>query len=293
MKAVLIELAAQDSSLLTIKEISGSHFSTPFHFHDYCELNYIRKSYGKRVVGDSVKNFFEGDLVLMSPNLPHIWYNDLEILNNDSDTAVEAIVTYFSLEILDKLCNNTVVLSKKVKFFEKAKRGLSFHGKTKDIIVSHLEKMIDLEGLTQVIEFLKIIDIMINSEEHELLASIGYSHSYNEKDTERMNEVYKYLITNFTKPIALNDIAQVAHMTPPAFCTFFKKRTQKSFTQFLNELRTGHACKLLQSKKLSISDVCYESGFQNFANFNRTFKELIGKTPSVYRKEYLFTYNIY
>lgn len=293
MKPVLIELAAQDSSLLTIKKINGSHFSTPFHFHDYCELNYIRKSYGKRVVGDSVKNFFEGDLVLMSPNLPHIWYNDLEILNNDSDTSAEAIVTYFSLEILDKLSNNTVVLSKKGNLFEKAKRGLSFHGKTKDVIVNHLEKMIDLEGLTQVIEFLKIIDIMLNSEEHELLASIGYSHSYNEKDTERMNEVYKYLITNFTKPIALNDIAQVAHMTPPAFCTFFKKRTQKSFTQFLNELRTGHACKLLQSKKLSISDVCYESGFQNFANFNRTFKELIGKTPSVYRKEYLFTYNIY
>lgn len=293
MKAVLIELANQNSSLLTIKKINGSHFTTPFHFHDYCELNYIKKSYGKRVVGDSIKNFFEGDLVLMSPNLPHMWYNDSEVINNHSNTSAEAIVTFFSLDILDKLCNNTIVLSKKRNLFEKAKRGICFKGKTKELIVSHLEKMINLEGLIQVIEFLKIVDIMLNSEECELLTSIGYSHSYNEKDTERMNEVYKYMITNFAQPIALKTIAQVANMTPPAFCSFFKRRTQKSFTQFLNELRIGHACKLLQNKKLSISEVCYESGFQNFANFNKTFKELIGKTPSIYRKEYLFSYSIY
>src|SRR4029078_13440869 len=132
--------------------------------------------------------------------------------------------------------------------FERASRGLCFQGKTKETIVSHLEKMINLDGLTQVIEFLKIIDIMLNSEEYELLASIGYSHSYNEKDTERMNEVYKYIITNFTKPMSLKTSAQSAHMTPPPFCTFYKKKTQKSFTQFPNELRTGHACKLLQNK---------------------------------------------
>lgn len=293
MKAVLIELATQNSSPLTIKKINGSHFTTPFHFHDFCELNYVKKSCGKRVVGDSVRNFPEGDLVLMSPNLPHIWYNDPDVLNDSSNACVEAIVTYFPVDILDKLCNNDLIMSKKQNLFEKAKRGLCFHGNTKEIIIRHLEKMIALDGLTQVAEFLKIIDILINSEEYDMLASLGYRHSYNEKDTERMNEVYKYIITNFTKPITLNTIASVAHMTPPAFCTFFKKRTQKSFTRFLNELRTGHACKLLQNEKLSISDVCYESGYQNFANFNRSFKEIVGTTPSVYRKEYFISYGLY
>ena len=293
MKPVLIELASPNSSLLTIKKINGSHFTTPFHFHDYCELNYIKKSYGKRVVGDSIKNFSDGDLVLMSPNLPHMWYNDIQVINNHSNSSAEAIVTFFPLDILDKLCNNNIVLSKKRNLFEKANRGIYFKGKTKEKIARRLEKMITFDGLTQVIEFLKIIDIMLNSTEYELLTSIGYSHSYNEKDTKRMDEVYKYILTNFTKPIKLKTIAEVAHMTPPAFCNFFKKRTQKSFTQFLNELRIGHACKLLRNKKLSISDICYESGFQNFANFNRIFKEITGKTPSVYRKEYLFSYNIY
>jgi AraC-like DNA-binding protein len=99
--------------------------------------------------------------------------------------------------------------------------------------------------------------------------------------------VYQYLIKNFSETISLSQIASVANLTPQAFCNFFKKKTLKSFTEFLNELRVGHACKLLQNQQLTISDVCFQSGYQNMANFNNFFKKITKQTPSQYRKECL------
>nr|WP_121270902.1 AraC family transcriptional regulator [Pedobacter schmidteae] len=293
MKATLIEIAPSQSSSIAIKMIKQNHFTTPFHFHDYCELNYVKKSFGKRVVGDSINNFFEGDLVLMSPNLPHVWYNDPEILKDPSISCAEAIVTYFPIDFLDKLTNDNIVLSKTQHLFEKAKRGLRFYGETKRKVVNHLEAMANIETLPLLIKFLEIINILLSSKEYEPLANLGYNHSYKEKDAERMNGVYKYLMMNFANPISLAEIASIANMTPPAFCSFFKKRTEKCFTDFLNELRIGHACKLLQNQKLSISEVCFESGYQNFTTFNMSFKKITGKTPSDYRKEYLLSANQY
>jgi YesN/AraC family two-component response regulator len=97
--------------------------------------------------------------------------------------------------------------------------------------------------------------------------------------------VYQYIMKNFKDEITLNSVSSIANLTPPAFCNFFKKRTQKSFSRFLNEVRIGHACQLLESESKTISSVCFESGYQNFANFNKFFKEITGKTPSQYRKE--------
>jgi len=286
MKARLIEIAPQYSSSIAVKKIKEKHFTTTFHFHDYCELNYIQKGYGNRVVGDSIKNFVEGDLVLMSPNLPHMWYNNPVFINDPSSPLAEAIVVYFPIDFLDKLTNDELILSQKKSLFEKAKRGISFNGETKKEVVGHMEKMADNKGLICIIEFLKIFHVLFNSKDYELLSSPSYSPSYSEKDTERMNHVFKYIMINFAEPISLKTIASIAHLSLPAFCTFFKKRTQKSFTRFLNEVRVGHACKLLQNQKLSIADVCYSSGFQNLANFNKFFKQIIAITPSNYRKEY-------
>lgn len=291
MKARLIELQSQQSSSIVVKKIVANHFTTPFHFHDYCELNYVKKSFGKRIVGDHINNFSDGDLVLMSPNLPHVWYNDPEVLQDPSSNCAQAIVTYFPINFLDKLSSDKTLFSKSQNLFDRANRGLLFYGETKNKVADHLERLAKLSGLQMVIEFLKIVDLLLHSKEYESLASMSYSHSFNKKDTERMNQIYKYIINNFKEPISLTTISSIANMTPPAFCNFFKMRVQMSFTKFLNEIRIGHACKLLENEDMSISDVCYESGYQNFTNFNKFFKEITGKTPSQYRKEYLTSIN--
>ncbi len=128
------------------------------------------------------------------------------------------------------------------------------------------------------------MELLSQSKEYEYLASLSYKNMYAEKDTGRIHKVYQFLIQNFHRDVELQEVSDLCNLTPNAFCRFFKSRTQKSFTQFLNELRIGHACKLLQNEVYSVSDVCYECGYNNLTNFNKFFKNITGKTPSEYRK---------
>lgn len=286
MKANLIKVGNDDISSLLIKKIEVHHYTSPFHFHDLCELNYVVNSCGKRMVGDRISNFSSGDLVLMSPDLPHIWYNDPSILNAPAQIKIaKAVVIYFPTDFLVKLTNDSAVTYKTHKLLELAKRGLRFYGETQKQVSLKLNALNEKIGFNQIIDFLEIINILVESQEYEQLASVGYKHNFNEKDTNRMNSVFKYLVQNFTKQITLEEISAIANMTPPAFSSFFKKRTQKCFTIFLNEIRIGHACKLLQNQKIPIADICYSSGFQNFTNFNKFFKQFTGKIPREYRKD--------
>lgn len=286
MKPNLIKIGQDDISSLFIKRIDEHHYNSPFHFHNLCELNYVIESHGKRMVGDNINNFSAGDLVLMSPNLPHIWYNDPSILANPSDTRIaKAIVVYFPYDFLTKLTGEDMIALKIEKLLEQAKRGLRFYGETQQQVMSRLDTIMDKNALSRTISFLEIMNILIDSKEFEPLASVGFTHNLNEKDTERMNKVIKYIMQNFANPISLDEVSEIANMTPPAFSSFFKKRTQKNFSSFLNEIRIGHACKLLQDPEISISEVCYLSGFQNFTNFNKFFKHFTGKVPREYRKD--------
>ncbi|WPU92211.1 AraC family transcriptional regulator [Mucilaginibacter sabulilitoris] len=285
MKPNLIKIGNDDINSLLIKKIEEHHYSSPFHFHNLCELNYVVDSWGKRMVGDNIDNFSAGDLVLMSPNLPHIWYNDPSVLNNPSENKLaKAVVIYFPYDFLMKTAGDDIVILKTQKLLEKAKRGIRFYGKTQEEVTLKLNRIMEKNGFSKTIEFLEIMNILIESKEFEPLASVGFTHNLNEKDTERMNKVLKYIMQNFAKPISLNEIAEIANMTPPAFSGFFKKRTQKCFSSFLNEIRIGHACKLLQDLEIPISEICYLSGFQNFTNFNKFFKHFTGKIPREYRK---------
>lgn len=285
MKANLITVGVNDSDAVSVKKINEHHYSSPFHFHKICELNHVVSSCGKRIVGDNIDNFAEGDLVLMSPDLPHIWYNDPSILNSPPKSSLaRAVVVYFPIDFLDKLTCDPLVLQRIRKLMEKANRGLRFFGATQKAVAASLSTIADKNGFDKIIAFLEIINILSESKEFEALASVGYTHNFNQRDTERMNNVFKYLMQHFTDPITLQEIADIANMTPPAFSGFFRKRTQKCFTTFLNEIRIGHACKLLQEPDLPISDICYSSGFQNFTHFNKLFKQFTGKVPREYRK---------
>lgn len=289
MKARLIEVGTHDTKCIKIKKLEKDHFETPFHFHDLCELNFVIESDGKRIVGDNINNFSPGDLVLMSSNLPHIWYNDPASHHKKTEELLsKAVVIYFPENFLQVLTDdNDLILQTKI-FLKKASRGIRFNEHTLQKVEPKLRNIANKEGVFKIVEFLEIFNILINSKDYELLASIGYRHSYNEKDTDRLNKVYQYAIENFNEPISLAQVSAVANMTPPAFCNFFKKRTQRPFTHFMNELRIGHACKLLLEPDVSIAEVCYECGYQNLTNFNKFFKHIMKMTPSEYRKENKF-----
>jgi len=289
MKARLIDPGLASHKTVRIKHVDQFYLDTPFHFHDACELVLIEESFGKRVVGDHIAHFSEGDLVLIGANLPHIWQNNSLFFLKKSGYRVKATVVYFSPDFLLHVANDNVSHKLLVTLLDKASRGMHFGGSTQQAVCSKLLQLQKAEGLKVISIFLEIMDQLCRSDEFQFLASEGYKNSYTIKDTGRFNDVYQFLINNFHRSISLEEIAGVAHMSPTAFCRYFKNRTQKSLTRFLMELRIGHACKLLQNIDYTISDVCYECGYNNTVHFNKSFKAVMKETPSTYKKKFFET----
>ncbi|MBV4357467.1 AraC family transcriptional regulator [Pinibacter aurantiacus] len=285
MKANLIEVGTLNTQAILVKKVSKSYFNSLFHFHEVCELNYIVEGSGKSIVGDCIRNYSAGDLILLGPNLPHIWYGDPSECDSIENQTGKAIVVYFPSNYLKMLGLEEPFIQKAENLIEKSKAGVNFPPYASQKIAVLLDKILNATGITKIILFLEIMNILINTKRQEQLSSFAFRLSFNEKDTERMNNVYRYALENFRESIELATIARIANMTPPAFCGFFKKRTGKSFTGFLNELRIGHACKLLGNLDLTVADVCYHSGYRNLTHFNDFFKKITAKTPSEYRKE--------
>ena len=142
-------------------------------------------------------------------------------------------------------------------------------------------------GIAKVIDLLKILQIMSGARNYELLSSRGFSHSPVEEECERMNLVYKYILDNYVRNPSLSDVSRFASMSTAAFCKYFKSRTNKTYTQFLNEIKIGNACKLLIENKISISQISFKIGFNNLTHFNSQFKRIIGLTPTQYQHQHL------
>lgn len=285
MKPRLIDIPLSGKRAIQVKKVDQFYLDAPFHFHELCELVWIEESFGKRIVGDNVNNFSAGDLVLMSPDLPHIWQNDSIFFLKKRQFRTKATVIYFPPDFLLNLSDESAVIQPTQELVKRAARGLKFFGTTQCKVAEILSGMSEKDGLKKILDFLSVLNILTNSIEYEYLASVSYKNLYDEKDTDRMVEVYRFLIQNFHRDITLEEVSQIAHMSPTGFCRFFKSRTQKSFVQFLNELKIGHACKLLGNNDYSIADVCYESGYNNLANFNKFFRKITGKTPTQFKKE--------
>ncbi|WP_114937078.1 AraC family transcriptional regulator [Mucilaginibacter endophyticus] len=291
MKPILAVLSdgVQSEDLFVAKEVKLPFFSNEFHFHEECQLVHIVKSSGKRIIGDLVDYFESGELIFLGSNIPHVWHNTQEQTNGDEpEPYAHSLSIYFNPSKLLLHLSAFGNVRKIESFLNKAQRGVELKGRSRDMVVKLMYHILQQEGLQKIITLLEILNIMSSSDtEYDLLASINYINYYQYNDSKRMDQVFKYIFDNFREDISLNTIADVANMNTFAFCRFFKARTQKSFTQFVNETRIGYACKLLGHKETSITDIAYECGFNNVSNFNRFFKVIKKVSPREYRNQIL------
>lgn len=253
----------------------------PFwHFHPEMELVWVRGGSGKRHVGNHLSYFRDGDLVFLGANLPHNGFTD-RLTGNESEVVVQMMPDFLGESFFE------IPEMKSVKqLFDRSKLGVSFYGETKRQIGKRLEEMSERKGLDRLLEFLNILKTMSESSEYKLLNAESYGLEVKPQDNERINTVYQFVRKNFDRTIFLEEIAAEVNMTIPAFCRYFKKQSGKTFTQFVNEFRIVHACKLLTEQPSGITEIAFESGFNNFSHFNKLFKEYTGKSPSAYRKEW-------
>ncbi|MCH5598037.1 AraC family transcriptional regulator [Niabella ginsengisoli] len=229
------------------------------------------------IIGDYVGNFIENELLLTSPELPHLWKSDTAYYQKDKKLFTKAMGLYFPSELIHAICEDVEILSLYNNLMQKAERGIRFYGKTKEEIIKKLREISLQTGLAQVGTFLHIIHLMSSSNDYKPLANVGYRSVNNGSDIERFNAVYQYLLKNFSGEIMLEEVAAICNMTETSFCRYFKQKTQKTFTYFLNEIRIGHAKKLLQNEHLPIKEICYECGYNNPTNFFKFFKLIVKK----------------
>lgn len=272
-------------NIFFIREIDQPLFSSEYHFHEECQLAWIIKGSGKRIIGDSIDHFDENELIFIGSNIPHVWYNT-EGKDSENKTPHSNSLSLFisPKQLLEHLAVFGTT-HKVEQLFEKSQRGMLISGKCKATIIGLLKKAMRQHGIRHIITLLHIIDLLSNTGEYTLLSSSSYTNLFQSRDNERMNNIYDYLVKNFKKDISLTEVADVAAMNPHAFCRFFKSRTQKTLTQFINEIRIGHACKLLNNRNQTITQIAYKCGYNNVSNFNRFFKMVKNQSPRQYRKE--------
>jgi AraC-like DNA-binding protein len=170
---------------------------------------------------------------------------------------------------------------------EKAKRGLQINGKAREQVAELLDRLLHASDYHRIIYLIEALSIIANCKEVTMLSSIGFKHNMVEHDKDRINAIYEYSLKNFKRPIQLEEIAEVAKISPHSFCRYFKSRTRKTYSRFLIEIRVGYACKLLIENNLSVKQLCYESGFNNFTSFHKYFKMITNKSPLTYQKEFM------
>ncbi len=275
-----------ENDAFEVKYLSAPYFDPNWHFHSEYQLFLVQKGTGTRFIGDHVSPFKAGDLVFTGPNLPHLWQSDLEYFNGDQEYITEGIVIYFPENFLGKDFLNKKEMYKIKHLFQKAQRGMVIYGESSNQATAILNRLLEVEDFDRILTLLNLLNLLANTSEYKLLASEGYSNSLKENDTDRMNRVHAYVMKNFREKISLDEVAAIANMSPSSFSRYFKIHANKTFSDFLTEIRIGYSCKLLISQTIDISQVCYESGFNTLSNFNRQFKAVTHYNPLEYRKKY-------
>ncbi|SHJ11096.1 AraC family transcriptional regulator [Pseudozobellia thermophila] len=258
-----------------------------WHFHKEIELIYFIKSTGTRYVGNSIGNFGPGELYMIGSNIPHLFKNDKEYYDeNPEREAVNLVVIKFEPEFLGSQFLELSEVKNLRTLMKRADRGIKFSQATTYLVHNHILGLVNNRGLSNIVGLLTILDILSVNENYKTLCSEVIPNVYNKDEKDRMARVITFLTDNFDKKIELEEVAKIAYMTPNAFCRYFKKKTRKSFTQYLNEIRLRHACRLLIEGNMQIATICYQSGFNTLTNFNRQFKALLNCTPSEYMEKY-------
>lgn len=286
MKPQLLKVTNGPAHSFSIRQDTYPYVNNLWHYHPEVELIHIRKGAGTQFIGDNIKRFNEGDVVLVGSYLPHYWRYDDMYFKEDTEVHADADVIHFLENFWgDGFLN--LPESKPIKvLLEKAKRGIHITGETAKNVAALITKMMNAEGIHRIVALIELLSAIAASDELVFLSSIGFRHDLNDVENERINAIYEYSLANFRKKIQLKEIADVARISENSFCRYFKSRTRKTYSQFLIEIRVGDACKLLIEDRLSIKQICFECGFNNLVGFHKYFKLITGKSPLSYQREY-------
>jgi AraC-like DNA-binding protein len=252
-----------------------------FHYHPEIQLTLIVKGQGNGVIGNQLVRFTQGSIIMIGASVPHIFRNDT------GQRGVEAVSVYFDPSSFGDFFARVPEMKSLSILLEDKFKSYMLEGATRSWIEDQLIRLNQLEGFESFSRLLEILYRLSKSQELKELVDFNVSSPDAFKDSQRLDRVYRYVLENLQKNITLSEIAEIANLSPTAFCRYFKQRTRKSFFLFLIDLRIGQAVQLLDNEELTIYQVAYEAGFNNLSHFNREFLKRMKCTPSGYRSRLL------
>jgi AraC-like DNA-binding protein len=250
-----------------------------WHYHPEYEIVYIEGASGTRHVGEHISRFEGSDLVLIGPFIPHLNF-DYGI-----KTPYKKYVLHIKEDFLDKAFPQMPELGDIKELLEQARKGLCFQGDAKVEIGEALKKIFELTHFEQLVAILKLLQIMSNTLEKDTLHANPVGQHYNLKEQQRLKVVYAYIETHYQEKMDILDMAKLTHLTHAAFCRYFKKMTLMTFTEFVNQYRVNQAKKLLLLDN-TVTEVCFQCGFESLSYFNRVFKKVTGLNPMQFKKSF-------
>ena len=260
----------------------GYEVYSTLHTHKNYELNLMTSGSGKRIVGNNISTFENNDLILIGPDLPH----NRELNESGKNNPPECLI----LSISENLVNDNLIRIQELEsirhLFERAKSGLAFKGKGVKLIEQQMMQLEELQGCDSYIALIKLLISLTEFEEQEILSLTPELTLSNYKDLDQIKTIYDFVLRNIQDTIPLDTAAGLLHMAPGSFCRFFKKRTGKSFLQYVKDIRISIASNMLSNTEKPIAQISLESGYNNLANFNFYFKSIMKMTPSEYRKNF-------
>lgn len=281
MKARIERVSPGAEASFICRRRTDPRFGFYWHVHPEVELTLIVDSRGRRFVGDSIEPYEEGDLVLLGSNLPHTWDSDPRRRGPH-----EAVFCQFSESFLGADFLRSPEMAPARRLLDRASRGLRFTGRTQKAAARRMDGMDRLRGLARLAALLEILDLLARSREVRPLSSRRFAPLLRRGDAGRIDRVCRFLNERFTGRVTLAEAAAAAPLSVPAFSRFFRRKTGRTLVAYLNELRTGLACRELIETDRSISDIAFDSGFNNLSNFNRRFLELKGMSPRAFRDQF-------
>ena len=284
MKILPFKIPKTSQESFRLQEDHETHFYDYLHQHPEVQLTLILSSEGKVIVGDFIGTFKPGDIFLIGTNLPHVFRNDRKYYEDTTQKEAHSLTVFFEWQAFGEKFLSLPELSNLHDFAKLSERGLFLQEPLKSRVAQLIKQMFKKTGMDRLIVLLKIMNILSASKTMEPLASSGVYNEFDEMDGKKLADIYRFTMNEYHRKISLEEVASIAHMTTNSFCRYFKKRTRKSYVDFLTEIRIGQARKLLQRDHLSISQISLEVGFNNLSNFNRKFREVCSITPTEFRR---------
>jgi AraC-like DNA-binding protein len=277
---------ARENSVIVQDDIMP-HFYNHLHRHNEMQITWILKGEGTLIAGNYMQPFKAGEIYVLGPNQPHIFKSDPEYFDKRRRKQVHGLTFFFNPEGFFQTILSLPEAKSMKKFVENTGFGLQAPGADEKRITEEMMLVKNAKNGFRLAAFIKLLQVLADIKDWKMLASNSPEYSFSDSEGLRMNSVYQFTMAHYTENIKLQQIANIAYLTPQAFCRYFKKHTRKTYVTFLSEIRINEACKkILAGDFDSMSSVAYDTGFTSAVSFNRVFKKITGRSPRQYLKEY-------